>query len=156
MLPGTNDRGRISGNLLCALMTSLRGGPFHVMGFGGGIATPGGKVRYPAAIVTTAPIPGHERLIPEPMLVFDIIGPGTSGIDHVHKLREYHAVPSIRRYVLIEQDGIALTVHSRQHDEPWTTIPLLDGDTLALPELGIELPIAPLYDGITVQDPPAS
>ena len=68
------------------------------------------------------------------------------------KLWEYHAVPTIKRYVLVEQTGIALTVHSRQHDEPWTTIALVASDVLDLPEIAIGIPVDDIFEGLTFSD----
>lgn len=151
---GTNTHGRIARNLLVQLHLRLQGGPCEVFGSdAGGIATVDGKVRYPEACVTCSPVPGNARLVPDPMIVFEVVSPSSARMDRVHTLHEYHAVPSIQHYVLIEQDRIALTVHARQGDA-WTTMPLTNGDTLAVPEIGIDLPMAILYDGVTFEGPP--
>lgn len=89
--------------------------------------------------------------MPDPVVVFEVVSPSSVRIDQVLKLAEYHTVPSIRRYVLVEQDGIALTVHARTASEAWTTTALVDGDTLALPEIGVEIPVAALYDGVSFE-----
>lgn len=147
---GTNNHGRIARNLLVQLHLRLQGGPCEVFGSdSGGVATTGDKVRYPEAAVTRTTTPGSDRLVPDPIVVFEVVSPSSVHIDHVQKLREYHAVPSIRCYVLIEQDGIAVAVHRRQGPEPWTTVPLLEGDTLDLPEIGVGLPLALLYQDVT-------
>jgi hypothetical protein len=44
-------------------------------------------------------------------------------------------------------------VHARHANEPWNTIVLLAGSTLSLPEIGIELLVTDLYDGVTFTDP---
>ena len=151
---GTNNHGLIADNLRYHLRRFLGSGPHRVMGSdGGGIAIPGDKVRYPEAVVTASALPGRAHLIPDPLIVFEVVSPTSVHTDHVHKLREYHAVPTIRRYVVIEQDGIALAVHTRQGPEPWTTIPLLEGDTLDLPEIGVSLPLALLYQDVTFDLP---
>ena len=69
-------------------------------------------------------------------------------------MREHHAVPSIKRYVLVEQDGIALTVHARTGGGPWVATPFVEGDTLPSPEIGIEIPLAAIYDGIEFDEAP--
>ena len=110
------------------------------------------KIRYPEAVVTCTKFGGRDRLIPNPVVVFEVLSDSTRNTDRFTKLREYHAVPSIRRYVLIEQEEIGITVHVRRADEPWTTTTLVEGSTLSLPEIGIELPLADLYDGVTFDD----
>lgn len=153
MTGGTNEHGIIADNIRFELMSRLRGGPCRSMSSdGGGVATLGNRVRYPEATVTCSPVPGTERLIPDPVVVFEVVSPSSVRTDQVVKLREYHAVLSIKRYVLVEQDGIALTVHARTGTEPWATAPLVDGDTLALPEIGIEIPAAALYEGVALDE----
>lgn len=69
--------------------------------------------------------------------------------DRIVKLREYAAVPTIRRYIMVEPDAMAVTVLSRDHaDEPFRAAGLGEDDTLHLPEVGIEIPVAALYESI--------
>ena len=61
--------------------------------------------------------------------------------------------PSVRRYVMLEQDSQAATVFAREGDR-WVGS-LLTGDAvLAMPEIGIELPLAELYEGLDLSQPP--
>jgi hypothetical protein len=58
-------------------------------------------------------------------------------------------VPSIRRYVILESPGVGLTVMERSSlDQVWRTTVLTNDDTLRMPEIGIEIPVAEIYDGI--------
>jgi len=151
MTGGTNNHGLIAGNLYFQLKLRLRGGPcVPMLPEGGGVATIGSKVRYPEAVVTCSQVPGDERLIPDPVIVFEVVSPSSVRTDQVIKLLEYQAVLSIKRYVLIEQRETLVTVHSRQHDEPWNTAALVGGDIISLPEIGIEIPVADIYDGVVV------
>lgn len=146
MAPCTNNHGTIADSLTLELAHRLAGSPCRSRSpQGGGVATTGGKVRSPEATVTCSKIPGRGRLIPNPVIVFEVISESTRHTDQIDKLREYHAVPSIKRYVIIEQIEVAVTVHSRQGDEPWATMPYGAGDILDLPEIGIQLPIDLLY-----------
>jgi Uma2 family endonuclease len=81
-----------------------------------------------------------------------VISESTRRTDQVFKLREYHAVPTIKRYILVEQTGVALTVHSRRQDEAWTTIALGAGDVLDLPEIGITIPVDDIFEGLSFSD----
>jgi Uma2 family endonuclease len=91
-------------------------------------------------------------------VVFEVISPTSGHIDRIVKLREYAAVDSIRRYVIVESSSIGLTVHERQAaGQKWTVTPVTAGDLLPLPEIGIEIPAAELYEGIefSTSDPGA-
>ena len=53
----------------------------------------------------------------------------------------------------MEHAGIGLTVFARPDgDAAWTAISLTAGDTLPLPEIGIEIPVAELYEDVDLAD----
>ena len=84
-----------------------------------------GRIRYPAAFVYCSSAPRGDIVITDPVVVFEMLSPGTSRIE---KLREYQATTSVQRYVILEQDGIAATVFER-HGQFWHTRALIAGDT---------------------------
>ena len=102
-------------------------------------------MRYPDALVTCTPVSGTARTVPGVVVVFEVVGPGY----RVVRLREYRAVATLCRYVLLEHAGIGLQVFARPDAEAdWTATALTEGDTLALPELGIEVPVAEFYQDV--------
>ncbi len=103
-----------------------------------------GRIRYPDAFVNCTPVSPSSTIIPEPVVVFEVLSPGTSRTDRIEKLREYQATGSIRRYVILEQDSIAATVFSRMGSD-WTARALTDADVLQMLEIGIELRLAEIY-----------
>ena len=84
------------------------------------------------------------------------VGPGRGGCDQtdrILKLREYAAVASIRRYVILESISVGLTVMERDHaDEAWRVTALTNGDVLRMPEIGIEVPVAEFYEELEFTD----
>lgn len=149
----TAGHSRISRNVLTALNARLRDGPCEVLGFNSGVETTGKAVRYPDALVTCS-MPEHSaRLVPGVVVVFEVASPESSHTDWLVKVREYAAVPSIRRYVILDTTGIALMSMERLPPGPrWRSWPLFEGDILRLPEIGIEIPVAEFYDGMTFPD----
>jgi len=148
MTGGTLDHSQISQNIYAALRSRLRGTNCRPLGPDAGVATIGDAVRYPDALVTCTKALGTDRLVPGVVVVFEILSPTSGRTDRIDKLREYHAVTSIRRYVILEHTSIGLSVHARERvDELWTTTALTDGDVLRMPEIGIEVPVAEFYEG---------
>ena len=90
------------------------------------------------------PFSPGDTIVPEPVVVFEVLSPSTSRTDRIEKLREYQATTSIQRYVILEQDSIAATVFSRLGAD-WIAHALTDGDVLQMPEIGIELTLAEIY-----------
>lgn len=153
MTGGTRNHGRICHNISRALGNRLRAGPCEVLGMVAGIATGPDRVRYPDGVVTCTAGAGTDQLLPEPVIVFEVISPTSSRLDRIVKLREYAAVPSIRRYVIVESSSAALTVHARaQGDAPWTTTALTGEEVLPLPEIGLEVPVAEFFEAVEVEE----
>lgn len=87
--------------------------------------------------------------MPEPVVVFEIISASAVRTDRSTKTLEYRAVPSIQCYVIVEQDFPGLTVLDRAPDRPgWLSTALTADGLLRLPAIGIEVPVAELYEDI--------
>lgn len=146
---GTLGHSRLAGNVNRQLANRLAGSECRPLGPDAGVATAGDAVRYPDAVVTCTKFSNRDRLVPNPVVVFEVISPSSVRIDRITKLREYQAVPSIRRYVIIEPDAAAVTVLSRDGaGEAFRAAGLAEDDTLSLPEIGIEIPVAAIYEGM--------
>ena len=136
-------------NIHAALRQRLRGTGCRPLGSDAGVATIGDTVRYPDALVTCSPITGDEYVTPNVVVVFEVVSPTSGRTDRIVKVREYAAVPSILRYVIVESASIGLTVLERQTgDQKWTATTLMAEDVLLLPEIGAEIPVAELYEGV--------
>ena len=146
---GTVNHSRIAVRLLAALAGRLRGTGCEPLGPDAGVATLGRAVRYPDAQVTCTRTPGTARLVDGPVIVFEVLSPSSGRMDRIVKVREYAAVASIRRYVILEYDSSAALVLTRpDRDSAWTATTLTAEEMLALPEVGIEIPMAELYEGV--------
>jgi Uma2 family endonuclease len=148
MTGGTRNHSRIAQSIAFALRLRLRGTACEPLGPDAGVATVGNAVRFPDALVTCTRGPGTDRVMPGVVVVFEVLSPTSGRTDRIDKLREYLAVPSIRRYVILEHTSVGLTDHVRLKDgDPWIATSLIDGDILRMPEIGIEIPIAEFYEG---------
>jgi Uma2 family endonuclease len=102
--------------------------------------------------VTCSAVDGASDILPNPVLVFEVLSASTAAVDRVMKNAEYAATPSIQRYVMLEQVRIGATVFAR-NGENWVGTVLLDDAVLAMPEIGVELPLRSLYAGIDLPPP---
>ncbi len=117
------------------------------------MATVGTAIRYPDALVTCSPFDGDALTVPGVVVIFEVLSAGTSRTDRIIKVREYAAVASIRRYVILESTSCRLTVHERTGpNELWQVTTLLAEDILRMPELAIEVPVGDFYVDITFSD----
>lgn len=150
MTGGNAGHDVITFNIRTALRNRLRGGACRPFGPNAGVETISKAVRYPDGVVTCSKVENEARLIPDVVIVFEVVSPTSGRIDRIVKVREYGAVPSIRRYVIVESSSVDLTVMERTGPaEIWQTTVLTNDDVLRMPEIGIEIPIAEFYEDIT-------
>ena len=150
MTGGTIAHSVIATNLVRALEDRLRGKPCRA--FRGDLKIlVAGRVRYPDAMVTCSPVANDADIVPEPVVVFEVISASTASIDRIAKNEEYRQTPSIQHYVMLEQLSQAATVFSRAGDD-WAGHVLTGDAIVAFPEIGIVLPLAEAYAGITIDE----
>ena len=153
MTGGNINHSQITQNILFSLRARLRGSRCRPLGPDAGLATVGDAVRYPDALVTCDKVRGHALTVSGAVVVFEVVSPTSGRTDRIVKLREYRAVPTIRCYVILEHNSVGLTVLTRQReDEDWTARALTSEDTLQLPEIGIEIPVAELYEDVDLPE----
>lgn len=153
MTGGTRNHSQIASNIILALGSRLRGGPCRVLGADAGVAVAGDGVRYPDALVTGTAGPGTDRVIPGVVVVFEVVSLTSGRTDRIVKLGEYRGVPTNRRYVILESATAALTSLERAGpDAPWTATGLNEADTLALPEIGVEVPVMEFFEQVAFDE----
>ena len=151
---GTWAHSTIERNLLAALHVRLRDKPCKAAGPAMRVPTVEGRFRYPDALVTcNPPVDARSPDIPDPVVIFEILSPSTEHDDKTTKLVEYRSMPSVQRYVMIEQTETLMTVIART-PTGWSIDTLDDTGTLHMPEIGIEVPVSELYEGLVFE--PAS
>jgi Uma2 family endonuclease len=104
-------------------------------------------MRYPDLMVVCTPVPNEATEITDPVVVIEVLSTGTFRTDRIAKNREYEAAPSIRRYILLEQDAIAAEVYVREGDR-WVRSTVTGDDVLAMAEIDVEMPLADAYAGL--------
>ena len=147
MTDGSLLHDRIRRRLARLIEDCLTGMLFELFGLDAGVATVGSTVRYPDVVIAPKGGANRSKLVPEAVVVFEVLSPSSHRTDRLVKVREYGAVPSIQRYVIVEQDSIGLTVLEKLDAGDWRTSILTEG-MLLLPEIGITLAVEGLYDGL--------
>ncbi len=146
MTGGTAAHALIQRNLAISVGARLRGTPCTFYGSDLKIEA-AGRIRYPDGFVACTPVAPRSTLVRDPVTIFEVLSTSTAGTDRITKNQEYAALPSVRRYVMLEQDRIGATVFARIGPD-WLGHILTDAATLDLPEIGLAFPLAELYEGI--------
>lgn len=155
MTGGNANHSRITTNIHAALRSRLRGTRCSYFGPDLGVRTTAEKVRFPDALITCTKFPGRDRIAPDAVVIFEVLSPDSGRRDRIEKVREYEAVPSIRRYVIVESATSGMLVlHRQTGDDPWTAQAMTADDILIMPEVGIEIPIVEFYEDVDLSEPP--
>jgi Uma2 family endonuclease len=144
MAGGTLLHDRITFNLQRSLDAKLAGKPCRSFGPNVKIIV-NGRVRYPDALVVCGPVSLDATVVEDPIVVFEVLSDSISKTDVFDKNREYRTTPSIQRYVILQQTHkVAIAFVLR--DQDWLS-EIIAGEnaTLALPEIGIDIPLDELY-----------
>ncbi len=149
MTGGTRAHAAIQANLAIAVGGRLRGGPCRFYGSDLKIRTGDDRIRYPDGFVACTAGENANTVIADPVVIFEVLSAATAVIDRIVKARECQATPSVRRYVMLERDRIGATVYARSGDG-WTHEILIAGSSLALPEIGLSLPLTELYGDLVL------
>jgi Uma2 family endonuclease len=153
MTGGTVGHATIQGNLAIAIGGRLRGKPCRFYGSDLKIRVADDHIRYPDGMVVCSPVDRTAKVVHDPVVIFEVLSPSTAAKDRIVKAREYQATPSVKRYVMLEQDRIGATVHVRAQDG-WSVLVLKDDDTLDMPEIGLAIPLAEFYEGLAFEAQP--
>ena len=157
MTGGSGNHARIVGNINFQLKLRLGDGPCEALASDAGVATSSVRTRYPDGLVTCTGFDGNDRVVPNPVIVFEVLSASSIKTDRHDKVGEYHDVPSIKRYIIVEQNFIGLNMLWRQNDhDPWNVVTLKEGDILQLPEIGVEIPVVDLYTRVNFSIPDES
>ncbi len=119
-----------------------------------GIARPDREDTYFEADIaaTCSPHERHQQAMPDPFLIVEILSPSTERHDRRVKLPVYRQIPSVQEIVFLDSDGIYAELHRRSGAQ-WVIEILRGGDgVLPLASVGIDIPLAELYEGIALAE----
>ncbi|HTW72923.1 MAG TPA: Uma2 family endonuclease [Acetobacteraceae bacterium] len=146
MAGGTEEHAAIQRNLAIAVGGRLRGKPCRFYGSDLKVDT-AETYRYPDGFVVCTPAIRRRTTIDDPVVIFEITSDESAQRDLFVKNREYAAMSSVRRYIVLAQDSMAGIMYERIGTD-WVGR-LLNADMiLHMPEIEIEVPLAELYEGV--------
>jgi Uma2 family endonuclease len=154
MSGGSLAHGMISSNIHGSLVTGLRGKGCRPFTGDMAIWTPAlPPYRYPDASAACGElefknIGGRDALV-NPVLVVEMTSPSTIRLDEGEKFLAYQAIPTLREYLLVSQDGPHVTHYTRQEVGAWQRRDVTDADALIeLESVGCALKVRDTYDGV--------
>jgi Uma2 family endonuclease len=103
---------------------------------------------YPDVSVTYDPNPPHDSFQDKPVAIVEVLSKSTRRVDEGEKKDAYLTIPSLAVYLLVEQYSPMVTVFRRAGTDFVRQVHEGMRAVIPLPELGIELPLADIYEGV--------
>jgi len=150
MVRVTRNHARVTTNLIFALKSRLEGERYDVLAEVFAVHA-GDSIRFPDVLVEPAQPDGKSLRAESPILIAEVLSPGTYHLDFGDKLREYLTLPSLDTYLIISPDEPRIWVWQRT-DGAFPKEPRViekRDEHVGLPALAIDIPLEEIYRGIT-------
>lgn len=169
---GTDTRYELMGGEVFAMAPPSRTHSRIVMNLGGEIRS---QLRPPCAVdveagirlqakddtcyqadlaVSCQPLAPDQHVVPEPMIIIEVLSPSTAPYDRGTKLPHYRSIPSVREIVLVSTSAVGAEIW-RRTPEGWAVSELGNReDVIRLGSAGVAVPLSSVYEGVAFEEPP--
>jgi Uma2 family endonuclease len=147
MSPERVTHNSTKGQVFRALWSAVErvGAPCRVHVEGLGVRVGAGNIFEPDALVACGPPPPGDALeITNPVLVVEVLSPGTAVIDRGLKFEGYFSAPSVEHYLILDPDRRIVIHHKRGRGDIIATRILSEG-MIRLDPPGIEATVADMF-----------
>jgi len=148
----TDRLNEISGNALGQFYTQLRGKPCKPCNSDTKVRIrliTGTRFYYPDAFVVCHPNPPDDHFHDAPVVILEVTSPSTRRIDLAEKKDAYLAIPSLMVYLVAESTEPVVQVYRRSPNGDFHRELSIGLEAIIpLPEIGVSLALADLYEGI--------
>lgn len=114
------------------------------------VKTTAGKYRYPDNMVVCNDIDYDKYYTESPVILVEVISHSTRKLDEQTKRLEYINMPSLKEYVLIEQDIVNIKVFRKT--DHWQPTYYYLGEDVTFESISLTLPVAELYHRVDNED----
>ncbi|MFK7817346.1 MAG: Uma2 family endonuclease [Planctomycetaceae bacterium] len=159
MVGGTNAHNRIATNATVVLGGQLKGHPCQMFNSDTKVrirTRTGTRFYYPDAMVACDVNPDHDVFQDAPVLLIEVLSPGTRRTDDTEKKDAYLSVDSLKVYLLVERSTAEARVYRRTESgfevEHYAGLEAI----IPLPEIDCQLAFAELYEDVRFEEEPES
>jgi Uma2 family endonuclease len=156
MAGGTLRHAAVGTNAIVLLGGQLRG-RCRVLGSDAKLWIPKfGSARYPDVVVVCGEIQTTDRdqnALVNPVLLVEVVSPGTEEVDRTEKLEEYKSIPTLRHYLLVDSEERRVEIYSKSTRWPKRARLFGPEDTITLTDPELTLVISELYADSGVPEP---
>ena len=128
-----------------ALQAALRDSCCHALGDGMAVKVDEETVYEPDALVYCGErLDKDEVVFSNPVVVVEVLSPGTKTIDTTRKLEGYFKLPSVRHYLIVDPEAHMVVHHARDETGAIATS-VLDRGEIDLAAIATKVPVASLF-----------
>jgi Uma2 family endonuclease len=147
MTGASRRHNRIAGNIYRKLADAAGGGPCRTYISDMKVLTPDSLAYYPDVMVACAEEPEDEYLEVEPCLIVEVTSPSSESTDRREKLVAYMKIPSLKTYLVVEQERRHVERYFRDEGGEWHKADLVEEGTIPVPcPPDTELTLAEIYE----------
>ncbi len=103
---------------------------------------------YPDLSASTDPDDRDQPYVSRPCLVIEVLSPSTAIADRREKRMQYASIPSLKEYVIVDQDRMRVNVFPRDEGECMVRTSNDPDDVLELSCLGTQVRLREIYMGV--------
>ena len=146
----TRNHARVTKNLVVALAVRLSSDSYEIVSADFAVDV-GESVRFPDVLVEPRQADGNALAADAPLLIAEVLSPSTEDVDFTDKRAEYLALPSLQSYLVLAADEPRAWLWQRVKGSFPSKPEDIKGRErrIHLPTLGIEIPLAEIYQGVS-------
>lgn len=136
----------IKNNLSFALWDYLKGKTCIALASGFRVKV-GSNYFYPDIVVDCSNLSGDSIFTENPTAIVEIIAKATRKTDKVIKRYAYTSIPTLKEYMLVEQDFVEVELW-RRHGQHWELSVYYLGDSITFESIALTLTVEDIYDRV--------
>jgi Uma2 family endonuclease len=152
MAGGTQPHSAIAGNLIGELRNETKERGCHVHTGDMRVLCPTGLYTYPDVSVVCGELDLEDEnkdTLLNPLVIVEVLSKSTDAYDRGRKFANYKTIESLKEYVLVAQDGVAIDHFARQKDGSWQQTTVTDPSaSLNLPALECSIAVEEVYRNV--------
>lgn len=106
----------------------------------------------PDVVVQCRPPDFSSPEVKEPIVLVEVLSPSSERDDTGRKWQGYCLIPSVRHYLIVDQERRFVTVHTRTGPSSFAEVILQEG-SVELTGVGVSLSLDEIYDDVTFPEP---
>jgi len=150
MAGASDNHDYISGNVYRKFGNHLEGAPCRPFTSDKKLKTSKGNFRYPDCMVICDKDDEDKYYKTKPIILIEVLSHSTRKADEKDKYLEYINIPTLKEYVLIEQDYVDITVYRKS--DSWRSTHYFLDEEIFFESIDLTLSVEEIYDRVENED----